>query len=88
MRNLPKSLILSLSIAALAVVNTASAQQATPPALPRSGEFTVTYAFVNPVVAVLVGWALAGEVLDGAILAAAALVVGAVALIVTGPRRA
>ena len=47
-----------------------------------------TYAFVNPVVALLVGWALAGEALDAATFAAASLIVGAVALIVTERRAA
>jgi len=42
-----------------------------------------TYAFVNPVVAVLLGWALAGEALTGRTLVAAAIVIGAVALITT-----
>ena len=41
-----------------------------------------TYAFVNPVVAVLLGWAVAGEKLSGRVGAAAALVVLGVALIV------
>lgn len=45
-----------------------------------------TYAFVNPVVAVLLGWALADEVLSPRIGVAAVLIVGAVALI-TGLRR-
>jgi drug/metabolite transporter (DMT)-like permease len=40
-----------------------------------------TYAFVNPVVAVLLGWAVLGESLSGRALAAAALVVGGVVLI-------
>jgi drug/metabolite transporter (DMT)-like permease len=47
-----------------------------------------TYAFVNPVVAVLLGWALAGEPLGARTLMAAAVIVGAVALIVLAPRRA
>jgi len=42
-----------------------------------------TYAFVNPVVAVLLGWAFAGEALTGRTLVAAAIVIGAVALITT-----
>jgi drug/metabolite transporter (DMT)-like permease len=45
-----------------------------------------TYAYVNPLVAVLLGWLLAGEALDASVLLAAALVVGAVVLI-TLPRR-
>jgi drug/metabolite transporter (DMT)-like permease len=42
-----------------------------------------TYAFVNPGIAVLLGWAVAGEPVTGRILAAGALIVVAVALIVT-----
>jgi len=42
-----------------------------------------TYAYVNPLVAVLLGWAILGESLAGASLLGAALVVAAVALIVT-----
>lgn len=42
-----------------------------------------TYAYVNPVVAVLLGWALAGESLTARIGLAAALVVAAVVLITT-----
>lgn len=51
-----------------------------------------TYAFVNPVVAVALGWALGGEALEPRTLVAASLVIGAVALIVlsrpaaAGPR--
>jgi drug/metabolite transporter (DMT)-like permease len=40
-----------------------------------------TYAFVNPVVAVFLGWAFASEPLNGRTIAAAAIIVGAVALI-------
>ena len=40
-----------------------------------------TYAFVNPVVAVLLGWSLAGETLDARTGTAAALIVGAVVLL-------
>ena len=40
-----------------------------------------TYAFVNPVVAVLLGWALAGESLNGRVAAAAVLILAALALI-------
>ena len=52
-----------------------------------------TYAYVNPVVAVFLGWAIADEVVSARTLTAAALVVAAVALIIThrdhatGPRR-
>jgi len=47
-----------------------------------------TYAFVNPVVAVLLGWALASEPLNARMLAAAAIIVGAVALITIGGKEA
>jgi drug/metabolite transporter (DMT)-like permease len=40
-----------------------------------------TYAYVNPLVAVVLGWLAAGETLDGSVLAAACLVIGAVVLI-------
>jgi drug/metabolite transporter (DMT)-like permease len=40
-----------------------------------------TYAYVNPVVAVFLGWALAGEPLTARTLVAAAIIVGAVVLI-------
>lgn len=43
-----------------------------------------TYAFVNPIVAVLLGWAVAGEALSLRIGAAAAVVVAAVVLVTTG----
>lgn len=50
-----------------------------------------TYAYVNPVVAVLLGWAFAGEVLTARMMVASAVIVGAVALIVSfgasGPPR-
>lgn len=47
-----------------------------------------TYAYVNPVVAVLLGWALAGEVVTLRTLLAAAIIVAAVALIIRhGARR-
>jgi drug/metabolite transporter (DMT)-like permease len=42
-----------------------------------------TYAFVNPVVAVFLGWALAGEPLSARTGLAAAVIVLAVALITT-----
>ncbi|HYE97145.1 MAG TPA: EamA family transporter [Rubricoccaceae bacterium] len=41
-----------------------------------------TYAYVNPIVAVLLGWALADEPLTPRVLVAAAVIVGAVVLIV------
>jgi drug/metabolite transporter (DMT)-like permease len=42
-----------------------------------------TYAYVNPLVAVLLGWAILGEQLTAATLAGAGLVVASVAAIVT-----
>jgi drug/metabolite transporter (DMT)-like permease len=42
-----------------------------------------SYAFVNPVVAVLVGWAFGGEVVTARTIAAAAVIVAGVMLIVT-----
>ena len=47
-----------------------------------------TYAYVNPVVAVLLGWALAGEEMSSRVVLAGAAVVLAVVLITTGGRRA
>ncbi len=50
-----------------------------------------TYAYVNPVVALLLGWALAGEALSPRTLLASAVILGAVILITTrrrAPRRA
>jgi drug/metabolite transporter (DMT)-like permease len=44
-----------------------------------------TYAFVNPVVARLLGWAFAGESLDARTLLASAVIVAGVALVVTTP---
>lgn len=46
-----------------------------------------TYAYVNPIVAVLLGWMLAGEVLTPRVGLAASIIVGAVALIITTKRR-
>ena len=46
-----------------------------------------TYAFVNPVVAVLLGWAIAGEQVGPRTIVAAAIIVGAVALITFAGRR-
>ena len=45
-----------------------------------------TYAYVNPVVAVALGWALAGEPLTGHTLLAAAVILGGVAMITTAQR--
>lgn len=41
-----------------------------------------TYAYVNPIVAVLLGWALAGETLSARVAVAAVVIVGAVAIII------
>jgi drug/metabolite transporter (DMT)-like permease len=46
-----------------------------------------TYAFVNPVVAVLLGWTLAGERLGPRTVVASVLVISAVALILAAQRR-
>jgi len=45
-----------------------------------------TYAYVNPVIAVLLGWALAGEALTVRIGVAAAIIVSGVALITLAPK--
>jgi drug/metabolite transporter (DMT)-like permease len=49
-----------------------------------------TYAYVNPVVAVILGWLLAGEPLTARTLAGAAVIVAAVAMVIAGqaPERA
>jgi drug/metabolite transporter (DMT)-like permease/mannose-6-phosphate isomerase-like protein (cupin superfamily) len=47
-----------------------------------------TYAYVNPVVAVFLGWAFAGEPISLRTMIAAAIIVGAVALITTARMRA
>ncbi len=44
-----------------------------------------TYAYVNPVIAVLLGWALAGEPLTARMLLAGAVILAAVVLITTSP---
>lgn len=49
-------------------------------------ELVATYAFVNPIVAVILGVALAGEEFTARTAAVAALIVVAVAIIVTAPR--
>lgn len=46
-----------------------------------------TYAYVNPVVAVLLGWAFAGEPVSGRMLGATALIVVAVALVILNQHR-
>jgi drug/metabolite transporter (DMT)-like permease len=43
-----------------------------------------TYAYVNPVVAVLLGWLLAGETISARMLTGAAVIVGAVAMVTAG----
>ncbi len=48
-------------------------------------ERVATYAFVNPVVAVALGWAVAGEPVTGRVLLAAAVIVGAVVLLTRRP---
>jgi len=45
-----------------------------------------TYAYVNPVVAVLLGWAMLDEPLSGRVIAAAAIIVAAVAVFTLGKR--
>lgn len=45
-----------------------------------------TYAFVNPIVAIALGWALGGEPLTARVFAAAAFVIAGVVLILTGSR--
>jgi drug/metabolite transporter (DMT)-like permease len=42
-----------------------------------------TYAYVNPIVAVLLGAAFAGETVSGRVLVAAALIIGSVAVVIT-----
>jgi uncharacterized membrane protein len=46
-----------------------------------------TYAYVNPVVAVILGWLVLGESIDGRTMVAGAVIVFAVALIVTARGR-
>jgi drug/metabolite transporter (DMT)-like permease len=46
-----------------------------------------TYAYVNPVVAVFLGWALAGEALTVRMLVAATVIVSGVALITLAPKQ-
>ncbi|MFA9433014.1 EamA family transporter [Egicoccus sp. AB-alg2] len=43
-----------------------------------------THAYVNPVVAVLLGWAFAGELVTGRTLVAGAVILGSVVLLITG----
>jgi drug/metabolite transporter (DMT)-like permease len=46
-----------------------------------------TYAYVNPVVAVALGWAVLGEEITASTLLAGGIIIGAVALIVSAPAR-
>lgn len=46
-----------------------------------------TYAYVNPVIALLLGWSLAGEALDAQVLVAAVVILASVVLILKTPRR-
>lgn len=46
-----------------------------------------TYAFVNPLVALLIGWVLAGEALSQRTLISAAVILTAVVLVITAPHR-
>jgi drug/metabolite transporter (DMT)-like permease len=46
-----------------------------------------TYAFVNPVVALIIGWLLGGEALTPRTLLAAAVILTAVVLVITVPHR-
>jgi drug/metabolite transporter (DMT)-like permease len=46
-----------------------------------------TYAYVNPVVAVLLGWIMLGESLTGQMLVGAVVIVGSVVLITTPPKK-
>ncbi|MCX6432206.1 MAG: EamA family transporter [Actinobacteria bacterium] len=48
---------------------------------------TATYAYVNPVVAVLLGFLIIGEVITSDVIVGLTVVVGGVALVVTGERR-
>ncbi|MGZ8467832.1 MAG: EamA family transporter, partial [Gemmatirosa sp.] len=50
--------------------------------------FVSLYAYVNPVVAVLLGWAIGGEPIGPRTIAASAVIVAAVALITVGRTRA
>jgi drug/metabolite transporter (DMT)-like permease len=46
-----------------------------------------TYAFVNPIVALLIGWGLGGEGLSGRTLLAGTVILTAVVLVITAPHR-
>ena len=45
-----------------------------------------TYAYINPAIAVILGWSIAGETLTGQMLLGAAIIVASVALITTSKR--
>ncbi|HEX2908566.1 MAG TPA: EamA family transporter, partial [Phototrophicaceae bacterium] len=47
----------------------------------------VTYAYVNPVIAVFLGWALAGETITANTIIAAAVIITAVVLITSAPTK-
>jgi drug/metabolite transporter (DMT)-like permease len=47
-----------------------------------------TYAYVNPIVAVILGWAVLGEPLTSRIALAAIVIIGAVAIITVAKNRA
>jgi drug/metabolite transporter (DMT)-like permease len=49
-------------------------------------DLVATYAFVNPVVAVILGWLLAGETLSPLQMLGMGLVIGAVAVTVLKPK--
>jgi drug/metabolite transporter (DMT)-like permease len=44
-----------------------------------------TYAYINPVIAVILGWLFLGEPISGRMLIAAAIILGAVVMVITAP---
>ena len=54
----------------------------------ESNRITKDYAYVNPVVAVFLGWALGGETVSARTLVASAVIVGAVVMITVERARA
>jgi len=52
-----------------------------------SPTFVATHTYINPVVAVLLGWLLAGEAVTLSVLVSAAMVIGAVMLVDRGTAR-
>ena len=52
-----------------------------------SATHVATYAFVNPVVALLLGWSLGGEALSLRTILASAIILAAVLLVITAPRK-